>query len=571
MKAVFFNIFIKALFFVCIILQVVMWPTVFTVTFASILALEGLLTYFLTSRKELFDLVVGGGVLLFHGGDGKDKSVRRYVTMVFIGIYMSCFFARFINHEIDMQPRMTNWIHPSRIRNFSYGDGYNNPLPDLDVTDDESQRMRKNSFVWPKVHITDATLINGTLFEGKPLSSDSILPLTCSNDDVKTNFSCYSANLVPFDVPQDDFYYGRKRMFVPMSSQFYVVDVKVTPRRAIVKCADLEVYRLVVNGDGGVVYPLDYPASALPGSSGNNVAAPTSHQHCGLFGEDSWCLRYRHSFSKEAYKARIAEKCMESDNSLIFRLPIRTLDIDPNTGRTDLDALIVSKYADVELKFSWHYNTEQIPPIVRTIEQWVRADDDQAQEWRDSSAYADVFFKFAIAITPLLIVWYVLAKEFFHIISDTNQVLFLCIFVLLPSVLIFLSVGAWLPMAGCIVCAIAINHSPTIFASNVQKLPWYYKHWRPILFFFTAVCNSIQFAWVITLIAQAGWPAFYYDYSIKQMSDLSSKFIISETASPTWIALMVPVSLIVNASYLIGAAMCIVLESMPHMKMTSSS
>jgi len=556
------NIGIKIIFFICIILQVILWPSVFTVTFASALALEGIITYLTTDRKELYDLVVGNGVLLFHGSGEHGRSIRRYVITALVGIYTCFYFLRFTNLEIERQPRMTNWIHPHRIMNYTYGDGFNNPLPNVEVTDDISKEMRKNPFVWPKVHESPAIILNGTLSEGKPQSNGNLHDLNCHNDDIDSNYSCYAANIVSYEVPEEGFY-GKKHMMVPMSSQFYVVDVQVTPRRNIIQCENLEVYRIVVNGEKQVVFPLDYPASALPPAT-SSVSSSMTHKHCGLFGDSSWCLRYEHSFSDQEYRKRIKQKCEDGKGSFIFRLPIRTIDVNPENGRVDLDALIVSKFADVKLKFIWHYESSNVPPPVMTLEQWVGVPNDEANNWRESSQFVDVFFKFAIAVTPLFIVWYILAKDFFSIISDTNQVLFLCVFVLLPSSLVFLSVGAWLPMAGCIVCAIAINHAPVMPSLSTSKLSWYKRYWRPILFFFAAVCNSVQFAWVITLVVQAGWPAFYYDYSIKQLAALSSQFIISNTMSPTWIALILPTSLSINLSFLIGSAICIVLESMPH-------
>jgi hypothetical protein len=88
---------------------------------------------------------------------------------------------------------------------------------------------------------------------------------------------------------------------------------------------------------------------------------------------------------------------------------------------------------------------------------------------------------------------------------------------------------------------------------------------RPTLFFLTAACNSVQFAWLLTLIGQAGWSAFLYEGSLKQLADLSSKFIISDTTSPTWIALILPSLLLVNLAFLLGSAICIVLEMLPRL------
>jgi hypothetical protein len=84
---------------------------------------------------------------------------------------------------------------------------------------------------------------------------------------------------------------------------------------------------------------------------------------------------------------------------------------------------------------------------------------------------------------------------------------------------------------------------------------------RPALFFITAACNSIQFAWIMALVGQAGWSAFLYDSTLRQLSDLSSNFIISDSTSPTWIGLSMPSVLLVNVAFLVGSSVCIVLET----------
>jgi hypothetical protein len=85
---------------------------------------------------------------------------------------------------------------------------------------------------------------------------------------------------------------------------------------------------------------------------------------------------------------------------------------------------------------------------------------------------------------------------------------------------------------------------------------------RPILFFITAACNSIQFSWMMALVGQAGWSAFLYDSTLQQLSSLSSNFIISDSTSPSWIGLAMPSVLLVNLAFLMGSAVCIVLETL---------
>jgi hypothetical protein len=311
----------------------------------------------------------------------------------------------------------------------------------------------------------------------------------------------------------------------------------------------------VLDPYGNIEHGLDYPASAPTPNAGIKDAV---YSHGGLFSDSTWNLHFQHTFSPQEYASRVAAKCVEGGGSLIFRLPIRSTDIDPSTGRSGLDTLIVTSGASVQLRFAWHYQGET-PSFLSTWDQWQTTKDDGVQTWRDSSDGAAVFFKFAIMIIPLLIVWYFLAVQFDELV-DNSQVLFLCIFVLLPSTLIFISVGAWLPMAGSIICAIAINHTPS---TNSPISSWWRIMIRPSLFFITAACNSIQFAWMLALIGQAGWSAFLYESSLQQLSDLSSKFIISDSTSPTWIGLALPSVLLVNLAFLLGSAICIVLETLP--------
>ena len=181
-------------------------------------------------------------------------------------------------------------------------------------------------------------------------------------------------------------------------------------------------------------------------------------------------------------------------------------------------------------------------------------------EWRRSASNVVVFFKFFFLVIPLLFAWYFLGVNFMDVVVH-SQILLLCIFVLFPSILIFLSMGAWLPMAGSIICVIAINHTPE--TSSMQT--WWRSMIRPTLFFLTAACNSVQFAWLLALIGQAGYSAFLYENSIKQLADLSSEFIIASSSSPTWIGLMLPSLLLVNMAFLLGSAVCIVLEMLPRL------
>jgi len=526
-----------------------------TVVFSSAVAIEGIITYFTSSKGDIATGITGPGIFVFQGKVSK----KSYILNTFLGIYMTILFMRFTVHETNLQAHMTTWIHGSRIRNYSFTDSSNNPFPDVDVTGDISKTMRDNTFVWPKIWQDAAVRLNGTISSAGPEKADlrcfpdiATLSSAATNNNLSIpiiRYACYASKLAIFKTPDADLF-GTYR-FVPMPSQFYTTDVMVTPLPGT-RCADIEAYRIVLDGESNIEHGLDYPASAAtPTSNGKD----SLNLDCGIFSDPKWCLHFQHTFNKQEYAAKIASKCVDGGGSLIFRLPVRSSDVDPSSGRIGLDTLLISAGANVQLRFLWHSQGEN-PPFFSTWEQWQTSTEDGTQAWRDSSDSGSVFFKFALMISPLLIVWYFLAVQFETLIEN-SQILVLCIFVLLPSILIFLSVGAWLPMAGSIVCAIAINHSPP----NVEGSFWKTMV-RPILFFITAACNSIQFSWMMALVGQAGWSAFLYDSTLQQLSSLSSNFIISDSTSPSWIGLAMPSVLLVNLAFLMGSAVCIVLETL---------
>jgi len=555
------NIAVKLTFFVCILLQVILWPSIMTITFSSALALEGLVSYFMSTREDINFGVRGSGIFLLQG----KATPKCYILGTLVGIYMTILFMRFTMHETALQPHMTTWIHDSRLLNYSFTDSNNNPLPDVDVTSDTSKTMRDNTFTWPKIWQDNAVRLNGSI-PGAGVGKSALrcypdIPGSLGSANLNNNtivplspkYACYASKLAVFKSP-DAVLFGDHR-FVPMPSQFYMTDVMVTPVPGT-RCSDLEVYRIVLDGESNVDHGLDYPASSATPTSRNK---DPMFSYCGIFSDPAWCLHFQHTFSPQDYANRIAAKCADGGGSLIFRLPVRSSDVDPSTGKIGLDTLLVTAGANVQLRFLWHYHGDP-PAFFSTWEQWHTSTEDDAQSWRDSSESGAVFFKFAIMITPLLIVWYFSAIHFDTLVEN-SQVLVLCIFVLLPSILIFLSVGAWLPMSGSIICAIAINHTPVIQASSSSIMTSWKTMIRPALFFITAACNSIQFAWIMALVGQAGWSAFLYDSTLRQLSDLSSNFIISDSTSPTWIGLSMPSVLLVNVAFLVGSSVCIVLET----------
>jgi len=564
------NVFWKLIFKVCVLLQVVLWPTMISIVFACVIAIEGIISIFMNKEHSLWDLIASWGIGFFHGGKA---ALRNYVFSAFIGIYMAAFFMQFWVHEASMQPRMTSWIHPSRIHNYSFTENQNNPLPDVEVTSSISKDMRSNSFVWPKEHVDYAVRLNGTLGYAGP----NQVPLLCKTEKAASSapssnasglpsdgvpYACFSSKLAVFKPSNEDVW-GPSPRVVPMPSQFYFTDVMVVPPQGT-RCKDLEVYRIILDSNGDVASGLDFPSS----SSAINPSSQSLYKHCGLFGDGNWCLHSHHTFDHNEYQKRVEAKCAQSGDSLEFRLPVRSLDLDPSSGKSSLDALIVTRGALVKLKFSWSNTQEETKDMftlnkkstLTTWSSWHTSNTDSVQGWRESTDSFAVFLKFAIVSTPLFMVWYFLTVQFSNLFKamEHNQVIVLCIFVLIPSILLFLSIGAWLPMAGSIVCGIVVNHIPA--KSNEKGTQWWKAYFRPALFFITAVCNSIQFAWILALYSQAGWNAFFYDFSLHQLSEISSNFIISGSVSTNWISLILPCVLLVNASFLVGSAICIVLE-----------
>jgi hypothetical protein len=75
------------------------------------------------------------------------------------------------------------------------------------------------------------------------------------------------------------------------------------------------------------------------------------------------------------------------------------------------DLLVVTAGARVQMRWRWHDLGEK-PSLLSAWEQTSASLNDQTQTWRDASDTTSVFFKYAIAITPLLLLWYYLAVCF---------------------------------------------------------------------------------------------------------------------------------------------------------------
>ena len=531
-----FELFTKLIFLICIPIQVMLWPTVSSICFVCIYAIINIFMYFSLESGKAWASAIASGVYIFRA----EKKPANYVFMIIMFCYFAIYFFAFLTYEARLLPTNTMWLDPSFAANYSASTLAALPV---DVTSHVSKQMRDNPFEWSK-----------SVQVAAPLVAGAIPGLLSCNPGGGQGFKCY-AKIWNTGAATPSAWQGAG--FVPFSSQFYDVDVAVAPGPGK-SCTDLEVYRLVVDANLNVVQPLDYPASTIPANAQERL--PVFTPPCKLFNNTALCLQISHTFTVQQYAQELAAKCTYYNNQLIFRLPPRGTDIDSESSRMLLDLLLVSESASsVNLHATWNADSAQSNWFLFSTFWKQVISTDQVQAWRESTNQADVFFKFLIAVIPVIVTWYYLSVEFNNI--STDQILFLSIFVQLPAILLFLSLGAWLPMAGCIICVLAINY-------DVNRKSYGQKWVRPGLQFLNAACNSIQFAWLLTLVGQAGWNAFYYELTLDQLYSMSYSFIITDQSSPTWVALMLPIVLITNLAFLIGAAICVVLESVTARKKT---
>ena len=449
------NVLLKLLFYLCVILQTVLWPSVVTITFTSLLALESLFHLFIlcidtpsSSRPSpsLMSAITDYSVLFLHN---RKVSTAKYIAVCLVTAYMLVFFSLFVAHETRIQPVQTMWIDrslygkylpflPTSSDDASQGHIFSTRDGAPDVTGEVSKKARDPGFEWPRTLQRPAIIVNGTIPTTPALDCPAVV-------GANTAYQCFSSKLAVYTSPKGD------SVYVPFPSSFYSADVILTPA-AGTACEAIEAYRVLLDDDLNIAVPLDYPASV-------HVAADASaNTKCGVFGVSGWCLPFKHSFTTADYAARVAEKCTQGGGQLTIRLPSRAPDYYPQSGRTGQDILVVTAGTHVQVRFLWH-DLSAPSPLLDAWEETPHAYDDNAQSWRDSHDSTSVFFKFAIAAVPLLICWYYLAVSFHEVVAD-YQILLLCLFVLLPSALVFLLVGAFLPMAGLIVCVLAINSAP---------------------------------------------------------------------------------------------------------------
>ena len=570
---------LKAIFVTCLILQVVLWPSAVTICFACVYAMSELFTMWRVGTSGVLEALLKPGPCILVGGP--ESRAYTYAFMSVMAFYFGSYFGLFVGHELDLQPAQTVWLPSSIVGNYSMSPTHNTPFP-VDVTSTASSQMRDNTFVWGKHWQGQAPVLTGTIAGAGPGGSvltcpaalaasvslraisgggqysggstnsspsagtSSVSQTPSPSSSTSAAFGCF-IKLMQVQPPQQPSY--QNHPFVPIAEPFYHTDVRVTPP-AGTQCKDLEVYRIILDKDKNVVHGLDYPSSIVGRNSGGGAASSAT---CGIFNTATWCLQLSHPFTDAQYRQEVSKRCDKNNGVLVFKLPNRAPDIDYEEGKVSADILLATAGASVQLHAGWQH-------IDRSYYGWFWspwkqvAYGDSAQRWRESSSDGDVFFKFVVSITPLLIVWYYLTVGFEDVIGAQAQVLLLCVFVLMPAVGLFLSIGAWVPMGGCLICVLAVNRD--------RSKDLYTRIIVPTLLFITAICNSIQVAWLSAILGQAGYSALYYEITLQQLYTLSDRFIISDGASPTWTSLVMPCILILNIALLLGAAICIVLETL---------
>ena len=546
------HVLARLVFVALMALHVALWPSPLTIFVASVYGILGFLQFASlraranSNAKEEF---LTPGVFIM-----QTTSTIWYTLTVMLAFYFAAFFVAYIMHELQIQDIDTVWIYPTPafLGSYSFTSTGNNAF-EGSVTDKESIEMRENPFVWKRAFDFAAPLVIGSIATAGLASA----PLACGDPAATGHaaWACYAPKLLLQKTPTSLNGAYAARPFVPLSSDFYDIDVRVTPPVGTT-CANLEVYRVNLDTDGGVAHPLDYPGSTSTHGSGANYSTT------GIFGQAGWGLGVQHSFTDSQYKAKVAAKCDADGQALVVRLPRRNEDVDSNTARVALDVLVVTAGAKVDVHATWNANDNLYTGVFSLLKQIVTTDG--LQDWRISSEANTIGLRFAIAIAPLLICWYYVIA-LFEDNACANPVIFVSMTVLLPAALIFLMVGAWIPTIGCVLGVVALNYrvDSSSWREGSKMMP-FSEMQRQFFLFIMALCNSIHFVWVVVLISQAGYSAFLYDMSLHQIYDMTQSFIVSTGISPTLVAILLPSILALLLAMLVTTAICIVLEVMAH-------
>ena len=223
--------FVKMVTFILIVAQVVMWPSVATIFMTSLYGAISLGRVvgvrYMRRDGHMWSELNTPGIMLLHSGS------RRFglFTLLFT-LHFALFFLAFVQHESSLLPAVTSWLPAAYLGNYSFEDGSNNALPG-EVTDPASIEMRSNPFVWPR-NVTFAPAVVSGLLSTSAGPFSNALACAAANG----SFACFAPRMLPVTPPTGAAYASRR--LVPLTSDFYDIDVRITPP-AGVACADLEV------------------------------------------------------------------------------------------------------------------------------------------------------------------------------------------------------------------------------------------------------------------------------------------------------------------------------------------
>jgi hypothetical protein len=205
----------------------------------------------------------------------------------------------------------------------------------------------------------------------------------------------------------------------------------------------------------------------------------------------------------------------------------------------------VTRGATVSFRYTWHNRVDEVL-LLDNWAQWENTRSDGFQDWRDSTYAFPVAMRYAIVITPFLMLWYFLLVNYSQDSSSSSDVdsLPMCIFVLLPSSLLFFATGAWLPLAGAVLCGIAVQ-VPIGVAAHV------------VLLFLAFVCNLVHGVACVVIFSEFGLNTFMHADTIRMLPSHVGAFM---SGSPSWITLTLPCTVAVNCCFCFGTGVCIWME-----------
>ena len=142
-----FYILNKLIFVLLVIMHVVMWPSVTTISFAVAYGIISISRFrlLLTEGSNIYKELMAPGIFILESG----KSRSIFMTLI-VALYFTCYFIGFVSHEGAQQPVSTMWIDPSLMGNYSFVVETGNVAIPSDVTASVSKTMRDNLFTWER-------------------------------------------------------------------------------------------------------------------------------------------------------------------------------------------------------------------------------------------------------------------------------------------------------------------------------------------------------------------------------------------------------------------------------------